>query len=127
MAQDQTEIRSRARRWVFATLAMVGLGICAAALQASSWPRGALLAAALAVPLLLPLKGLIKGDRRTHAWATLCIAPCFVYGITEAIANNPVRAIAATILFASFAHFVALVAYLRVTRPGAGSQAGPRP
>jgi uncharacterized membrane protein len=127
MVQDRGEARLRARRWVLATLAMVGLGICTAALLASSWPRGVLLAAALALPLLLPLKGLVRGDRRTHAWATLCIAPCFVYGITEAIANNSVRAIAAAILFASLAHFVALVAYLRVTRPETAAQAGPRP
>jgi uncharacterized membrane protein len=127
MGQDQGEARLRARRWVLATLAMVGLGICAAALLTCSWPGSVLLAAALALPLLLPLKGLVRGDRRTYAWATLCIAPCFVYAITEAIANSPMRAIAAAILFASLAHFVALVAYLRVTRPETGSQAGPRP
>jgi uncharacterized membrane protein len=76
-----------------------------------------LLAAVLVLPLLLPVKGLLHGDRRTYAWATLCIAPCFVYAITEAIANSSMRAIAAAILLASLAHFVALVAYLRVTRP----------
>jgi len=38
-----------------------------------------------------------------------------------------VRAIAAAILFASLAHFVALVAYLRITRPRPGSQAAPSP
>ena len=93
----------------------------------ASWPDSALLAAVLVLPLLLPLKGLLRGDRRTYAWATLCIVPCFVYGITEAIANSLVRAIAAAILFASLAHFVALVAYLRITRPQPGSQAAPTP
>jgi uncharacterized membrane protein len=81
----------------------------------------------LVLPLLLPLKGLLQGDRRTYAWATLCIAPCFVYAITEVIANSQVRAIAAAMLFMSLAHFVALVAYLRVTRPEAGPQAAPSP
>jgi uncharacterized membrane protein len=107
--------RLRARRWALA-----------ATLDAS-WPGSALLAAALVLPLLLPLKGLLQGDRRTYAWATLCIAPCFVYGITEVIANSSVRAVAAVILFTSLAHFVALVAYLRVTRPKTGSQAAPIP
>jgi uncharacterized membrane protein len=119
--------RLRARRWALATLAMIGVAIGVAVMQSASWPGSALLAAALVLPLLLPLKGLLQGDRRTYAWATLCIAPCFVYGITEVIANSSVRAIAAAILFTSLAHFVALVAYLRVTRPKTGSQAVPIP
>ena len=119
--------RLRARRWALATLAMIGVAIGAAATLDASWPGSALLATALVLPLLLPLKGLLQGDRRTYAWATLCIAPCFVYGITEVIANSSVRAIAAVILFTSLAHFVALVAYLRVTRPKTGSQAAPIP
>jgi uncharacterized membrane protein len=119
--------RLRARRWALATLAMIGVAIGVAATLDASWPGSALLAAALVLPLLLPLKGLLRGDRRTYAWATLCIAPCFVYGITEVIANSSVRAVAAVILFTSLAHFVALVAYLRVTRPKTGSQAAPIP
>ena len=127
MAPDQEKLRLRARRWTLATLAVVGVAIGVAAMLNASWPGSALLAAALVLPLLLPLKGLLQGDRRTYAWATLCIAPCFVYGITEVIANSSVRAIAAVILFTSLAHFVALVAYLRVTRPKTGSQAAPTP
>jgi uncharacterized membrane protein len=121
------KLRLSARRWALATLAMIGVAIGVAATLDASWPGSALLAAALVLPLLLPLKGLLQGDRRTYAWATLCIAPCFVYGITEVIANSSVRAIAAVILFTSLAHFVALVAYLRVTRPKTGSQAVPIP
>jgi uncharacterized membrane protein len=127
VAQDMDKPRLRARRWALATLAMIGVAIGVAATLDASWPGSALLAAALVLPLLLPLKGLLRGDRRTYAWATLCIAPCFVYGITEVIANSSVRAIAAVILFTSLAHFVALVAYLRVTRPKTGSQAAPIP
>jgi len=80
------------------------------------------MAATLLLPLLLPVRGLLRGDRRTHAWATMCVAPCFLYGVTETVANPSLRGVAAAILFASLAHFVALVAYLRVTRPQA---AGP--
>jgi uncharacterized membrane protein len=127
VAPDQEKPRLRARRWALATLAVVGVAIGVAAMLNASWPGSALLAAALLLPLLLPLKGLLQGDRRTYAWATLCLTPCFIYGITEVIANSSVRAIAAVILFTSLAHFVALVAYLRITRPETGSQAAPTP
>ena len=127
MARDHDKLRLRARSWALATLAMLAVGVAVAATLSASWPGSALLVAVLVLPLLLPLKGLLQGDRRTYAWATLCIAPCFLYAITEAIANSMTRAIAAAILFASLAHFVALVAYLRVTRPEAGSQAAPTP
>jgi uncharacterized membrane protein len=127
VAKDRDIPRLRARAWALATLAMVGVAVAVAATLNASWPGSALLVAVLVLPLLLPLKGLLQGDRRTYAWATLCIAPCFVYAITEAIANSPVRAISATILLASLAHFVALVAYLRVTRPETGSQPAPTP
>jgi uncharacterized membrane protein len=127
VALGREKLRLRAQSWALATLAMLVVAIAVAATLNASWPGSALLVAVLVVPLLLPLKGLLQGDRRTYAWATLCIAPCFVYAITEAIANSLARAIAAAILFASLAHFVALVAYLRVTRPEAGSQAAPTP
>jgi uncharacterized membrane protein len=127
VALDREKLRLRARSWVLATLATLGLAVAAAATLNASWPGSALLVAVLVLPLLLPLKGLLQGDRRTYAWATLCIAPCFVYAITEAIANSAVRALAAAILFASLAHFVALVAYLRITRPETGTQADPTP
>ena len=127
VAQDQDKPRLLAQRLALATLAVVVITVGGAAMLNAPWPGSALLAAVLVLPLLLPLKGLLRGDRRTYAWATLCIAPAFLYAITEAIANSLVRAIAAAILVASLAHFVALVAYLRVTRPQTGSQAGPSP
>ena len=127
VAQDQDRPRLLAQRLALATLAVVVITVGGAAMLNAPWPGSVLLAAVLVLPLLLPLKGLLRGDRRTYAWATLCIAPSFLYAITEAIANSLVRAIAAAILVASLAHFVALVAYLRVTRPQTGSQAGPSP
>ena len=127
VAQDQDKPRLIAQRWAIATLAVAVVAVGGAAMLNAPWPGSVLLAAVLVLPLLLPLKGLLRGDRRTYAWATLCIAPAFLYAITEAIANSLVRAIAAAILVASLAHFVALVAYLRVTRAQTGSQAGPSP
>lgn len=74
------------------------------------------LAVLLSVPLLLPMKGLVRGDRRTHAWATLCVIPYFILGVTEAIANPAQRAWAAACLTLALTLFVALIAYLRRTR-----------
>jgi len=87
----------------------------------------AILALVLIVPLLAPLRGIVRGDRRTHAWATLCVLPGFVYGLTEAVANPVLRPIAALVLGSSLALFVALVAYLRVTRRPSAAQAPPTP
>jgi uncharacterized membrane protein len=98
---------------------MLLLGACVvvSALRPGTWPGSLAWTAVLLVPLLLPLPGLLRGDRRTGAWATLCVAPYFVYGLTEVVANPAVRGAAAAVLFASLAWFVSLVYFLRVSRP----------
>lgn len=111
-----------AHRWVLATATLLGACVVVAALRSSGWPASLVFACLLLVPLLLPLPGLLRGRRRTHAWATLCVAPYFIYGMTEVIANPAVRDMAGAILFASLALFIALVSYLRLTRPVAGAQ-----
>lgn len=116
-----------ARRAVLATWAALGISVAAAVALSSGSTASTLVTAALFVPWLMPIRGLLRGDRRTHAWATLCVAPYFVYGLTETIANPAVRVAAALMLAASFAHFVALVAFLRVTRPAGATQAAPNP
>lgn len=116
-----------ARRAVLATWVALGVTIAAAVVLASGSTASAVVTAALFVPWLMPIRGLFRGDRRTHAWATLCVAPYFVYGLTETIANPAVRVAAGLMLAASLAHFVALVAFLRVTRPAGGTQAAPSP
>lgn len=113
---------ARARRWVLAMTLLLAACVAAAALRTAAWPGSAALALALLVPLLLPLPGLLRQRRRTYAWATLCVAPYFIYGVTEVVANPAVRFMAGLILFASLALFVALVACLRLTRPTAASQ-----
>lgn len=107
------------------TAFLLGASVVLAASYSATWPRGALLALALLLPLVLPLPGLLRGDRRTHGWATLCVTPCLIYGITETIANPGTRAVTGAVLLLSLAFFVALVAYLRVTRPDARPQSGP--
>jgi uncharacterized membrane protein len=111
-----SRIPATARRAALATAGLLAACVVAAAWP-GAWPSGLVLTALLLVPVLLPLPGLIAGRRRTCAWATLCVTPYFVYGLTELIANPAVRLPAAAILFASLAWFVALVACLRLSRP----------
>jgi len=113
----------RAWRLTLAGAALLGICVAAAALRSAPWPSSLGWLTVLLVPLLLPLRGLWRRNRRTCAWATLCVAPYFAYGTTEVIANPAVRAMAGAILFASLAWFVSLVYCLRVSRPaGPGAQ-----
>jgi uncharacterized membrane protein len=76
-----------------------------------------LLAFVLVAPLAIAVPGLIARNRRTYAWATLCVTPHFIYALTEIVANPPIRALAASILALSLGLVVTLVASLRLTRP----------
>lgn len=116
-AAKQAGMPRRARGLTLVAAALLGACVVAAALPAFAWPTSVARLAILLVPLLLPLPGLLRGQRRTYAWATLCVTPYFVFGLTEVIANPAVRAPAGAILFASLAWFVTLVNYLRATRP----------
>jgi len=109
----------QARRAVLANIALLAVCVAIAALRTGAFPHDLILAAALVAPLTLPLSGIVQHRRRTFAWATLCVTPYFVYGMTEVIANPRVRVLAGAILIASLALFVSLVAYLRLTRPPA--------
>jgi uncharacterized membrane protein len=118
-----TAADARARRLQqarYAALASAGvLAVCvaSAALRSAPWPASLGWTIALLLPVAAPTPGIVRGVRRTYAWATLCVAPYQVYGITEVIANPAVRGSAAAILFASLAWFITLVWYLRVSRP----------
>ncbi len=89
------------------------------------WPNpsadGALRAALLGFPLLLPLRGLIKANRYTYRWATLCVLPYIVVGLTEVIANPTARVWSAAMLALALLLFVALIGFLRVSKaPASG-------
>jgi uncharacterized membrane protein len=107
-----------ARAVTLATAAVLAVCVAAASLRSAPWPANLGWTIALLLPVAAPIPGIVRGIRRTYAWATLCVAPYFIYGITEVIANPAVRGAAAAILFASFAWFVTLVAYLRLSRGG---------
>jgi uncharacterized membrane protein len=69
----------------------------------------------LCLPILLPAHGLWQGKRYTYRWATLCVLPYFLVGVTEAVANPSSRPWTAAMLIIALSWFVGLVAYLRVT------------
>lgn len=99
-----------------ALIALVILWQCLPASNLGPWHR-VLLGAFLTLPLWAPLYGLVRGQRRTFAWATLCVIPYFVVGVTEAIANPATRAWSASCLALALLLFVGLIGYLRVSRP----------
>lgn len=68
------------------------------------------------LPLLIPLAGLLRGNRYTYSWATLCVLPYFIVGVTEAVANPAIHTWAIALLGFSLLWFFALVSFLRVTR-----------
>jgi uncharacterized membrane protein len=126
MAAD-TDRRAGVVRWcALVALAVLASFSAAAVFVPWSGTASVVLGAFLLLPLLMPLRGMLQGNRRTYAWATLCAVPGFVYGVTEAVANPVMRSLAAMVLGASIALFFALVAVLRVTRPRAG-QSSPSP
>jgi uncharacterized membrane protein len=110
----------RARIVSLAAIAGIATCVVLGVLRTTSgWPA-LWLALALVAPILLPVRGILRRDRRTFAWATLCVTPYLIYGITESVANPAARAMAETVLFGGIVLFWALVAFLRLTRPRAG-------
>ena len=72
-------------------------------LESGSAVSRVLLGAFLLAPLALPVSGLVRRNRRAYAWATLCLTPHFIYGLTEMVANPALRTIAALMLVLSLA------------------------
>ena len=68
------------------------------------------------LPLLLPLKGLLRGDRYTYSWATLFAIPYLVFALTELLSNRQARWVAAMSLLLVFAWFCTMILFLRASR-----------
>ena len=82
-------------------------------------PGGSLIALK-ALPLALPLPGVIAGRRYTFQWSSLLILTYFAEGATRAWADHGVsRSLAFGELALSVAFFAAAVSYARLTRAGA--------
>ena len=104
-------------------LTLVGhLGLIALILAWFGWiappatlPR-ALPIAALAVPLLFPLRGILHGRRYTHQWTSFLAMPYFAIGIDawfNAAANS--AWLGGTLVLLSLALFAGTVTYARYT------------
>ena len=82
-------------------------------------PGGSLLALK-ALPLTLPLTGILKGKRYTHQWSSMLILAYFAEGVTRAWSESGLsRTLALAEVALSLAFFVAAVSYARLTRAAA--------
>ena len=73
-----------------------------------------------ALPLVLPLMGIVRGNRYSFQWASLLILAYFAEGVTRAWAERELpRSLALAEVALSLIFFVAAVSYARLTRAGA--------
>jgi uncharacterized membrane protein len=104
--------RAAARGVALTLWLAVALSLLAWIVVGYSWP----LCVAAVVVLLTPLRGLVRGNRYTYAWATLLAIPFLMFALTELLTNGRARWAAATSLLLIFAWFCSLVAFLRFDR-----------
>jgi uncharacterized membrane protein len=114
-----TPPQNNARRWTLLCWTSLFALVCARQLQQGINITALIWAIVFSLPLLLSLRGLLNGNRYTYKWATLCVLPYFVIGITESVANIEIRSWALLLLGASLAWFFAMLAFLRVMPPPA--------
>ena len=116
-ALDAPAGAGHARLITLALLAsLIALSVSAAFFGERSPVSFWLVVALLVVPLVITLPGILRRNRRTFAWATLCVTPHFVYALTEVVANPAIRLLAAAMIAVALGLTLALVAYLRLTR-----------
>ena len=79
-------------------------------------PGGSLLALK-ALPLALPLAGIINGKRYTYQWSSMLILAYFAEGVTRAWSERGTSQVLASLeVILSLAFFAAAVSYARLTR-----------
>lgn len=84
---------------------------------------GGSLVALKALPLALPLPGILQGRRYTYQWSSMLVLAYFAEGAVRAWAESGVaRTLALAEIVLSLAFFAAAVAYANVT----GSRGAPR-
>ena len=70
-----------------------------------------------ALPLLLPLLGILRGRRYTYQWASMLILPYFAEGVVRAAADGGMSAaLAAAEALLAMVFFTNAVFYARLTR-----------
>ena len=81
---------------------------------------GGSLAALKALPLALPLAGILKGTRYTYQWSSMLILAYFAEGVMRAWSETGLsRSLALAEIGLSLAFFAATVSYARLTRASA--------
>jgi uncharacterized membrane protein len=105
-----------------ATGTLIGLTVLCLAWELSLAPLrpGGSLLALKALPLALPLRGILAGRRYTFQWSSLLILAYFAEGVTRAWSERGASqylALAEAAL--SLAFFAAAVSYARLSRAGA--------
>lgn len=73
-----------------------------------------LVLALVAVPLLLPLRGLLHGRAYTHAWTSFLALPYFALGVDAVAAGVRPAWLGWAVIAASLALFAAAVGYARL-------------
>ena len=106
-------------RWaaVFSCLALIVLSLVWERWLAPIRPGGSWLMLK-AVPLLLPLPGLLKGKRYAYQWSSLLILIYLCEGLVRATSDTGLSRSLATLetVFATV-YFVSVLAFCRATRP----------
>ncbi len=98
-------------------IALILLSLAWEAILAPLKPGGSMLMLK-AVPLLLPLFGILRGKRYTYQWACMFILLYFTEGVVRAWADTGLSAKLAGLEIAlSFVFFTCAIFYARQTRP----------
>ena len=83
-------------------------------------PGGSLMALK-ALPLVVPLEGVLRGRRYTYQWSSMLVLAYFTEGVVRAWSDLEAasRLAAGAEIALSLAYLVAAVSYVRLTRPAA--------
>lgn len=101
----------RARRATVLTWAL--LVFCVAAWPIADAGIGFARTAFALLPLLMPVRGILRGARHTLQWSPLALAPALALALTELLANAAARFAMTLTLTLMLAAFAAVVAALR--------------
>jgi uncharacterized membrane protein len=97
-------------------LGLVALGISWELWLAPLRPGGSWLVLKV-LPLLLPLRGMLRGDRYTFKWTSLLVWPYACEGAARLMTDpQPSATLAGIEAFLALSLFAAIVAYLRASR-----------
>lgn len=100
-------------------IALIALSVVWELWLAPLKPGGSLMALK-ALPLAMPLGGILKGRRYTYQWSSMLILAYLAEGVTRAWAEGGAsRSLAVVEIVTSAVFFAAAVSYARLTRAAA--------